>query len=82
MLNWKDGDKISSFNAEGCWAKFRYGKEQLEVFMTISSNAIAVAISSDNCTFSKTWKEKNIPLDQIKEEIDIFLEESSRKLTL
>ena len=82
MLNWKDGDKISSFNAEGCWAKFRYGEKQLEVFMTINNDAIAVAISSDNCTFSKTWKEKNVSIEQIKEEIDAFLEESNKKLTL
>ena len=79
--NWRKGNKISSFSTEGCYAKFRYGDNFLETFIVISHDSIAVAISNDNCTFSKIWKEdKNITQDLIKKEINEFLEESERKL--
>lgn len=80
MLNWT-GDtnpKISCFHLENNNAKFFYSG--LEVFMTIAYDNIAVAISSDDCTFTKTWKEKGITQEEIKTEIDNFLEECEKKL--
>ena len=80
MLNWT-GDtnpKISCFHLENNNAKFFYS--DLEVFMTIAYDNIAVAVSNDNCTFTKTWKEKGVTQEEIKLEIDNFLEESEKKL--
>lgn len=80
MLNWTSdtNPKISCFHLENNNAKFFYS--DLEVFMTISYDNIAVAISNDNCTFTKTWKEKGITQEEIKLEIDNFLEECEKKL--
>lgn len=80
MINWsgETNPKIMGFHLENNIAKFFYSG--LEVFMTISYDNIAVAISSDDCTFAKTWKEKGITLEEIKIEIDNFLEESEKKL--
>ena len=80
MLNWS-GDtnsKIKDFHLENNIAKFFYS--DLEVFMTIAYDNIAVAISNDDCTFTKTWKEKGITQEEIKTEIDNFLKESEKKL--
>lgn len=80
MLNWT-GDtnpKIENFHLEGGISKFFYSG--LEVFMTIAYDNIAVAISNDDCTFTKTWKEKGITQEEIKLEIDHFLEECEKKL--
>lgn len=80
MLNWT-GDtnlKIKCFHLENNNAKFFYS--DLEVFMTIAYDNIAVAISNNDCTFTKTWKEKGITQEEIKLEIDNFLEESEKKL--
>lgn len=80
MLNWTSdtNPKISCFHLENNNAKFFYSG--LEVFMTIAYDNIAVAISNDNCTFTKTWKEKGITQEEIKLEIDHFLEECEKKL--
>jgi hypothetical protein len=80
MLNWTGhtNPKIEGFHLENNIAKFFYSG--LEVFMTISYDNIAVAISNDDCTFTKTWKEKGITQEEIKLEIDNFLEESEKKL--
>ena len=80
MLNWsgESNSKIAGFHLENNIAKFFYSG--LEVFMTISYDNIAVAISGNDCTFTKTWKEKGITLEEIKLEIDNFLEESEKKL--
>jgi len=48
--------------------------------MTISYDNITVAIFNDKCTFTKTWKEKGITQEEIKLEIDDFLEECEKKL--
>lgn len=80
MLNWT-GDtnpKIENFHLEGGISKFFYSG--LEVFMTIAYDNIAVAVSNDDCTFTKTWKEKGITQEEIKLEIDHFLEECEKKL--
>lgn len=80
MLNWT-GDtnpKIKNFHLEGGNSKFFYSG--LEVFMTIAYDNIAVAVSNDDCTFTKTWKEKGITQEEIKLEIDHFLEECEKKL--
>jgi hypothetical protein len=39
-----------------------------------------VACSGDDHTFTRTWKEDPITLDEIKKEIDDFLEDCIRKL--
>lgn len=80
MLNWS-GDtnsKIKDFHLENNIAKFFYS--DLEVFMTITYDNIAVAVSNGNCTFTKTWKEKGVTQEEIKLEIDNFLEENEKKL--
>ena len=80
MLNWTSdtNPKISYFHLENNNAKFFYSG--LEVFMTIAYDNIAVAISSDDCTFTKTWKEKGVTQEEIKLEINHFLEECEKKL--
>lgn len=80
MINWcgETNPKITNFHLECNNAKFFYSG--LEVFMTIAYDNIAVAISNDNCTFTKTWKEKGITQEEIKLEIDNFLEECEKKL--
>ena len=80
MLNWTSdtNPKISCFHLENNNAKFFYSG--LEVFMTITYDNIAVAISNDECTFTKTWKEKGITQEEIKLEINNFLEECEKKL--
>ena len=80
MLNWTSdtNPKISCFHLENNNAKFFYSG--LEVFMTITYDNIAVAVSNDECTFTKTWKEKGITQEEIKLEINNFLEECEKKL--
>ena len=80
MLNWsgETDSKIMGFHLKNNIAKFFYSG--LEVFMAIAYDTIAVAISSDDCTFTKTWKEKGVTQEEIKLEIDNFLEESEKKL--
>lgn len=80
MLNWSEdtNSKIKSFHLENNTAKFFYS--DLEVFMTITYDNIAVAIFNDKCTFTKTWKEKGITQEEIKLEINDFLEECEKKL--
>lgn len=86
MLNWSSGDscpalknKISNFHLEGGVAKFFLDKE-IEVFMTIAYDAIAVACSNEDCTLSRTWKEKGIGLDEIQTEITQYLLDCDKKL--
>ena len=84
MLNWADyksksGLKTSNFHLENNYAKF-YINGNIEVYITISYKAIAVACSGDDHTFTRTWKEDPITLDEIKKEIDDFLEDCIRKL--
>ena len=80
MLNWTSdtNPKISCFHLENNNAKFFYSG--LEVFMTITYDNIAVAVSNNECTFTKTWKEKGITQEEIKLEINNFLEECEKKL--
>ena len=80
MLNWTSdtNPKISCFHLENNNAKFFYSG--LEVFMTITYDNIAIAVSNDECTFTKTWKEKGITQEEIKLEINNFLEECEKKL--
>jgi hypothetical protein len=80
MLNWSEdtNSKIKGFHLENNTAKFFYS--DLEVFMTITYDNIAVAIFNDECTFTKTWKEKGVTQEEIKLEINNFLEESEKKL--
>lgn len=80
MLNWTSdtNPKIEGFHLENNNTKFFYSG--LEVFMTIAYDNIAAAVSNDECTFTKTWKEKGITQEEIKLEIDHFLEECEKKL--
>lgn len=80
MNNWSGNTnpKITNFYLENNTAKFFYSN--LDVFMTITYDNIAVAIFNDECTFTKTWKEKGISQEEIKLEIDNFLEECEKKL--
>ena len=80
MLNWTSdtNPKIEGFHLENNNTKFLYSG--LEVFMTIAYDNIAVAVSNDERTFTKTWKEKGITQEEIKLEIDHFLEECEKKL--
>ena len=48
--------------------------------MTIAYDNIVVVVSNDDCTFTKTWKEKGVTQEEIKIEIDNFLEECEKKL--
>ena len=80
MLN-QTGDtnpKIEGFHLENHNTKFFYSG--LEVFMTIAYDNIVVVVSNDDCTFTKTWKEKGVTQEEIKTEIDNFLEECEKKL--
>ena len=84
LLNWtsdnsKFGTKISNYHLQGGNAKFMLNRN-IEVFMVISYKTIAVACSGDDCTFTRTWKEDPITEDEIKIEIDNFLEECEKKL--
>ena len=85
MINWS-GDscpeldsKISNFHLEGSVAKF-FLDRTIEVFMTIAYDTIAVACSNMDCTLSRSWKEKGVTLDEIKEEITQYLLECEKKL--
>ena len=48
--------------------------------MTIAYDNIVVVVSNNDCTFTKTWKEKGVTQEEIKTEIDNFLEECEKKL--
>jgi hypothetical protein len=82
MNNWSGNTnpKITNFYLENNTAKFFYSN--LDVFMTITYDNIAVVVSNGNCTFTKTWKEKGITQEEIKLEIDNFLEECEKKLLI